>query len=236
MESALPSAPWPWPGRHRRIPSPGLAPEEDVLKDAFPDLDLLDTSTITADALVERARTAEAAALGVSGVSKSGGARASWSISGLVLVTSNGFSGGYLASRHGVSATAIAGEGTAMERDYDHDGRAFLEDLEAAEEIGRRAGERAAARVNPRKLSSRRADVIYEPRTARTLLGHFAGAINGAGIARGTSFLKDRLGEAVFPPRSPSTTTRPSAGDRPAAPSMARAARPGRCAWWRRAG
>jgi PmbA protein len=179
-------------------PFAGLAPEEDVLKDAFPDLDLLDTSTITADALVERARTAEAAALGVSGVSKSGGARASWSISGLVLVTSNGFSGGYLASRHGVSATAIAGEGTAMERDYDHDGRAFLEDLEAAEEIGRRAGERAAARVNPRKLSSRRADVIYEPRTARTLLGHFAGAINGAGIARGTSFLKDRLGEAVF--------------------------------------
>ena len=79
-------------------PYAGLAPEEDLLKDAFPDLELLDTTSVAAEALVERARAAEAAALGVSGVSKSGGAHASWSISGLVLVTSNGFSGGYLAS------------------------------------------------------------------------------------------------------------------------------------------
>lgn len=180
-------------------PYAGLAePGETVTEIA--DLGLLDPATVDPAALAERARVAEAAALAVAGVSKPGGARASWSLAGLVLVTSAGFAGGYLVSRHGVSMTAIAGEGTAMERDYDQDGRTFLADLEAAEVVGRRAGERAVARLSPRKLSTRRADVLYEPRSARSLVGHFVGAINGAAIARGTSFLKDQLGAQVFAP------------------------------------
>jgi len=171
----------------------------DELETAFADLDLLDPVEVDAAALAERARAAEEAALSVSGVTKSGGASASWRVGGMVLATSNGFCGGYVASRHGVSVTAIAGEGTGMERDYDFDSRTHLEDLADAAAIGRRAGERAIARVNPRKLSTRTADVIYEPRVARSLVGHLIGAINGAAIARGTGFLKDRLGTAVFP-------------------------------------
>jgi PmbA protein len=208
-------------------PFAGLVEASELASD-IADLDLLDPAAVAADTLATRARVAEAAALSVPGVSKSGGASASWRIAGLVLVTSNGFSGGYLVSRHGVSVTAIAGEGTAMERDHDYDGRTWLADLADATEVGRKAGARAVARMRPRKLSTRRCDVIYEPRTARTLLGHFAGAINGAAIARGTSFLKDRMGEAIFPagitvtddptvPRGPAS--RPFDGEgRPARP------------------
>ncbi|GGE91785.1 TldD/PmbA family protein [Stappia taiwanensis] len=178
-------------------PYAGLA-DADALASEIPALDLLDETTADAAALSERARAAEAAALAVSGVTKSGGASASWRLGGLVLVTSHGFRGGYLVSRHGVSVTAIAGEGTNMERDYDFDSRTYLGELDASEEIGRRAGERAVARLNPRQLSTRTAPVVYEPRAARSLLGHFTSAINGAAIARGTSFLKSCRGEKVF--------------------------------------
>lgn len=180
-------------------PYAGLA-DADALATEFPALDLLDETTANAAALSERARAAEAAALAVSGVTKSGGASASWRLGGLVLVTSHGFRGGYLVSRHGVSVTAIAGEGTKMERDYDFDSRTYLGELDASEAIGRRAGERAVARLNPRQLSTRTAPVVYEPRAARSLLGHFTSAINGAAIARGTSFLKSCRGEQVFAP------------------------------------
>jgi PmbA protein len=190
----------------RAVAMAKVAPEDpfaalvpaDELATEFPDLDLVDPASVDAMALAERARAAEAAALAVKGVTKSGGASASWRLGGLVIATSNGFSGSHLVSRHGVSATAIAGDGTAMERDYDFDSRTYLVDLDAAEAIGRHAGARAVARINPRKLSTRTADIVYEPRAARSLLGHFSGAINGAAIARGTSFLKDRLGESVF--------------------------------------
>ncbi|MCA1297761.1 TldD/PmbA family protein [Stappia indica] len=178
-------------------PYAGLA-DADALASEIPALDLLDETTVDAAALSERARAAEAAALAVSGVTKSGGASASWRLGGLVLATSHGFRGGYLVSRHGVSVTAIAGEGTKMERDYDFDSRTYLDELDASEEIGRRAGERAVARLNPRQLSTRTAPVVYEPRAARSLLGHFTSAINGAAIARGTSFLKACRGEQVF--------------------------------------
>ncbi len=180
-------------------PHAGLVPA-DELATSFPDLDLLDHTTVDASMLAERARAAEAAALSVSGVTRSGGASASWRLGGLVLATSEGFLGGYLVSRHGVSVTAVAGEGTAMERDYDFDSRTFLSDLEDAAAIGLRAGARAVARLHPRKLSTRTADIVYEPRAARSLLGHLTGAVNGAAVARGTSFLKDRLGSAVFRP------------------------------------
>jgi PmbA protein len=180
-------------------PHAGLVPA-DELATSFPDLDLLDHTTVDASMLAERARAAEAAALSVSGVTRSGGASASWRLGGLVLATSEGFLGGYLVSRHGVSVTAVTGEGTAMERDYDFDSRTFLSDLEDAAAIGLRAGARAVARLHPRKLSTRTADIVYEPRAARSLLGHLTGAVNGAAVARGTSFLKDRLGSAVFRP------------------------------------
>ncbi|WP_417666678.1 TldD/PmbA family protein [Roseibium sp.] len=177
----------------------GLADPERLVT-SFPDLEMLDPTEMEASRLGDLAREAEEAALSVSGVSKSGGAGASWRLAGVVLVTSHGFSGSYMSSRHGLSMTAVAGEGTAMERDFDYDYRMFLEDMERPADIGRRAGERAVRRLNPRKISTRTAGVLYESRAARSLLGHFAGAVNGASIARKTSFLRDKMGERVFAP------------------------------------
>jgi PmbA protein len=180
-------------------PYAGLA-DQDLLVKEFPELELLDTKEMTAEDLTQIALEAEAAGLEVEGVTKSGGAGASWRLAGVVLATSHGFQGSYMSSRYGMSMTAVAGEGTGMERDYDFDSRTYYEDLEAPAEIGRRAGERAVRRLNPNKLSTRTANVIYESRAARSILGHLVGAINGAAIARKTSFLKDRMGEAVFAP------------------------------------
>jgi PmbA protein len=146
------------------------------------------------------ARAAEGAALAVKGVSKSGGASASAGIGGMVLVTSGGFKGSYLGSRHGVSMQAIAGEGTGMEQDYDFSSAIHAADLTAPELIGRSAGERAVRRLNPRKVTTRRVPVVFDPRIAGSLVGHLASAINGGAIARKTSFLKDRMGERLFAP------------------------------------
>ena len=129
----------------------GLADASLLARD-FPDLDLIDRALPTVQQLEAMARAAEQAGLAVKGVTKSGGASASAGIGGMVLVTSHGFRGAYLGSRHGLSMTAIAGEGTGMERDYDFSSALHASDLEAPEKIGRSAGERAVARLNPRKV------------------------------------------------------------------------------------
>ncbi|MEO9902432.1 MAG: metallopeptidase TldD-related protein, partial [Nisaea sp.] len=180
-------------------PYAGLA-EPDRLVKNFPDLEMLDPTEVRSGRLADLAIEAEEAGLAVTGVTKSGGARASWRLAGIVLVTSHGFSGSYLSSRHGLSMTAVAGEGTAMERDYDYDYRVFLEDMENPVDIGRRAGERAVRRLNPQKISTRTANVLYESRAAKSLLGHFAGAVNGSSIARKTSFLREKMGQQIFAP------------------------------------
>jgi PmbA protein len=178
-------------------PYAGLADASQLAK-SWPDLDLVDKDLPDTAALEQMAQRAEAAGRAVKGVSKSGGASASAGIGGMVLVTSHGFSGSYLGSRHGVSMQAIAGEGTSMETDYDYTSALHASDLEAPETIGRRAGERAVARLNPRKVSTKKVPVVYDPRVAGTLVGHLASAINGASVARKTSFLKDKLGEQLF--------------------------------------
>jgi PmbA protein len=175
----------------------GLADPKSLARD-LPDLDLLDGALPTVRDLEELARTAERAATAVIGVTKSGGASASAGIGGMVLVTSSGFSGAYLGSRHGISIEAIAGEGTGMERDYDFSSARHGVDLEAAERIGRSAGERAVKRLNPRKVSTRRVPVVYDHRVASSLISHLASAINGSALARKTSFLQNDLGVQVF--------------------------------------
>jgi PmbA protein len=144
------------------------------------------------------AREAEAAALAVKGVAKSGGASASAGIGGMVLVTSHGFRGAYLGSSHGVSMTAIAGEGTGMERDYDYSSVRHASDLESPQKIGRTAGERAVERINPRKVTTRKVPVVFDPRVAGSLVSHLASAANGASVARKTSFLRDKMGQKLF--------------------------------------
>ena len=168
------------------------------LAKSFPDLDLLDPVLPDVLRLEAMAKAAEAAGLAVKGVTKSGGASASAGIGGMVLVTSTGFSHAYLGSQHGVSMQAIAGEGTGMERDYDYSAALHANDLEPPEKIGRSAGERAVKRLSPRKVTTRKVPVVLDPRVAGSMIGHLSSAINGASIARGTSFLKEKLGEQIF--------------------------------------
>jgi PmbA protein len=175
----------------------GLADPALLAKD-FPDLDLLDPDVPNVAELERRAHEAEAAGLAVKGVSKSGGASASAGIGGMVLVTSAGFHGSYLRSSQGISMTAISGEGTSMERDYDYTSAPHAVDLEKPERVGRVAGERAVARTNPRKVETCKVPVVYDPRVSSSLVGHLVGAVNGASIARKTSFLKDKLGAQLF--------------------------------------
>jgi PmbA protein len=177
----------------------GLADPAELAR-RFPDLDLVDERLPDAAALEAAARRAEQAGLAVKGVSKSGGASASAGIGGMVLLTSHGFSGAYLGSRHSISMQAIAGEGTGMETDYDYSSTLHAADLDPPEKIGRTAGERVVARLNPRKVSTRKVPVVFDSRVAGSLIGHLVGAINGSAIARKTSFLKDKLGQRLFAP------------------------------------
>jgi PmbA protein len=175
----------------------GLADASQLAHD-FADLDLIDPDLPSVEQLEKMARAAEQAGMAVKGVAKSGGASASAGIGGMVLVTSTGFSGAYLGSSHGLSMTAIAGTGTGMERDYDYSSVRHASDLEAPEKIGRTAGERAIERVNPRKVTTRKAPVVFDPRVSGSLVSHLASAVNGASVARKTSFLRDKMGAKLF--------------------------------------
>ena len=93
----------------------------------------------------------------------------------------------------------IAGAGTGMERDYDYASAIFAADLRDPADIGRSAGERAVKRLGAKKMPTCRCPVVFDPRVARGFISHLLGAISGPSIARGTSFLKDRLGERIFP-------------------------------------
>ena len=178
-------------------PYAGLA-EEARAVDPTP-LDLCDPEEPDAEALVARAGAAEEAALAVRGVTNSEGAEAGYGRTDMALMTSAGFAATAVRSSHSISATALAGSGTAMQRDYDYSSAVHLADLEDAAGIGRRAGERAVTRLNPQRPKTARLPVVFDPRVAASLLGHLAGAINGAAVARGTTFLKDRLGSRIFP-------------------------------------
>lgn len=175
----------------------GLA-DPELLAKTFADLDVLDPVVPSVGELERRAIEAEQAALAVAGVTKSGGASASTGIGGMVLVTSTGFHGSYLRSSHGVSMTAIVGDGTKMERDYAFTSALHASDLESPAAIGKLAGERTVARANPRKVATCKVPVVYDPRVSNSLVGHVIGAANGASVARKTTFLKDSLGKQLF--------------------------------------
>jgi PmbA protein len=177
----------------------GLAPAERLAR-SFPFLDLDDPQEPATTVLIERARNVEGAALEISGVTNSEGGGASYGRNTIALATSAGFYGAYAGTSHSIGVAVLAGEGTAMERDYDTASARHATDLESALEVGRRAGQRAVARLNPHKAKSQAVPVVYDPRVSSGLIGHFASAISGASIARGVSFLKDSLGTGVFAP------------------------------------
>src|SRR5262249_48426243 len=161
-------------------------------------LDLVDTTEPSTEALVERAAAAEEAALAVAGITNSEGAEAGFGRSEAFLVTSAGVAGQNSRTSHSISASALAGTGTDMQRDYAYPSTVHLGDLDDPVKIGRNAGERAIARLNPARPKTAKLPVVYDPRIAGGLLGHLAGAINGASVARGTTFLKDKLGARIF--------------------------------------
>ncbi|MFC5386784.1 TldD/PmbA family protein [Aquamicrobium segne] len=177
-------------------PCQGLADAQLLVREPL-DLDLFDTMEVSADRLKQDALAAEEAALAVKGVSNSAGSSASAGVGGLVLATSAGFMGHYAATRFSRSTSAIAGEGTGMERDHDYSSQPHFADLETPEKIGRMAGERAVRRLGARKAATGPVTVIYDPRVARGIAGHLAGAINGASVARKTSFLRDMMGRQI---------------------------------------
>ena len=177
----------------------GLAPK-DRLATSIPALDLEDATEPPPELLIERARSVDGAAMAVKGVTNSEGGGASFSRSAVALATSTGFYGRYAATSHGVGVAVLAGSGTGMERDYDQASARHAGDLRSPEDIGRTAGEKAVRRLNPRSMKSQSVPVVFHPDEAGGLLGHFAGAISGAAIARGVSFLKDRMGAEVFAP------------------------------------
>ncbi len=178
-------------------PYTGLA-DQDRLAKSFPDLDVLDATIPSAAEMTAMALEVEDAARAVEGVTNSGGASSGWSLGGLVLATSHGFTGSYLTSRFSLSASAIAGSGTGMERDYESEVKVHRGDLSDPATIGRKAGERAVRRLNPTMLPTGRGTVVYDPRVATSLVGAIAGAANGASIARKTSFIRDKMGEQIF--------------------------------------
>lgn len=181
-------------------PYVGLAEPADLAQE-IEDLDLFDATVVTSGMLSESALAMEEAARSVPGITNSSGAGASAGMAGLVLATSEGFSGAYSRSGFSRSVSVIAGEGTGMERDYEFDSRLYYADLDDPQVIGRKAGERTVRRLNPKQpATGSNITVVFDPRVARGFVGHLAGAINGAAVARKTSFLRDRMGEVIMAP------------------------------------
>lgn len=190
----------------RAVDMARLAPEDPYsgladaarLIDTPPELDLFDPTQIDADALFERAKQVEAAALSHKGVQQAEGANASAVSSGMFFMTSEGFAKGWRSTHHGLSVSAIASDGSSMERDYDYAGMRHFEDLRSPEAIGEKAAMRVLARIGAKRMKSGNMPVLFERRVAGQLFGAFVGAISGPAIARGVSFLKDAMDEQVF--------------------------------------
>ena len=178
----------------------GLLDQRFQARGASPDLEMADTARPSPEQLLEIARTCEAASLAVPGIANSAGAGASSESAAFFYATSNGFEGGETGTTYSFGAQPIAERDDDMERDYEWRTKRFFADLPAPEEIGRLAGERTARRLGARKIASQKAAVIFENRLAGRILGPFFGGISGAAVARGVSFLKDKLGQQIFAP------------------------------------
>ena len=176
----------------------GLADPGEIAR-RWPELDLVDPAEPSPESLVARAAAAEDAARAVPGVTNSEGAEASWGRSRVAMAASNGFAGSFASTGHNVSAAVLAGEGTVMERDYAYSSAVHSAELRDPVAVGKEAGERAVRRLGARKVATAQVPIVYDPRVAASLLRHLVGAISGPAVARGTSFLKDKLGQRLFP-------------------------------------
>jgi PmbA protein len=184
----------------RAVPEDAYAGIADAaqLATSFPDLDMYDDAQISVEKMTELADAAEDAARAVSGVTNSEGAECSAGSEAVYYAASNGFAQGYAGSGFSLSVSVIAGRDTAMETDYEYDSVTFLSDLKNPADIGRAAGERAVAALNPRKGKTKQMPVIFDRRVSGGIIGSLAGAVSGGAVARGTTFLKDKMGQQIF--------------------------------------
>ena len=173
-----------------------LASEGQVAKD-LPELDMCDETDLGTERLTEMAYQAEAAARDTKGISNSEGGSASQSHSEVYIAGTHGFSAGYKRSGFGFSCVVLAEQDGQMQRDYDYSSAVYAEDLKDPVEIGQSAAKRTLARLGAQKAKTGAFPVVFDNRVSRSLAGHFASAINGASIARGTSFLKDEMGKVI---------------------------------------
>ncbi|KHA50713.1 TldD/PmbA family protein [Sulfitobacter geojensis] len=182
-------------------PYAGLAAPDQLAQSWDIDaLELYDpTPEPSPEMLQEDAARAEAAALAIKGVTQVQSASAGYGAQEVFTAMTNGFEGGYSRTDRGLSCVAIAGTGTGMERDYDGDGRIFQSDMRSAEDIGQSAGNRAVERLDARKPPTGAYPVLFDERISSSLIGHLLSAVSGGAVARGASFLRDAMGQAVLP-------------------------------------
>jgi PmbA protein len=179
-------------------PASGLADPERLAKN-FPDLDLYHPWRLPVEEAIELGKATEAAALAVDPrLTNSDGATVSLGESEFVYANSNGFSGGYRTSRHGIDCAVIGEDHDAMQRDFWYTAARSADDLLAAETVGRIAGERTARRLNARSLGTLECPVLFEAPEASDLIGAFVQAVSGGSLYRKSSFLLDSLGTQVF--------------------------------------
>ena len=178
----------------------GLA-DPDMLAREFPDLDLMHPWDMTVERAIEMARECEAAGFNVDKrVTNSEGATVSTQQSHFIYGNTNGFLAGYPSSRHSIWCALIAGKGDGMQRDDWYETARDPADLPVPAAIGRKAGERAVARLKARKVATAQVPVLFESGVASSLMGHFVSAVSGGSLYRKSSFLLDSLGKAVFAP------------------------------------
>tara|TARA_B100001059_G_C17803465_1_gene567647 strand:- start:326 stop:1636 length:1311 start_codon:yes stop_codon:yes gene_type:complete len=175
----------------------GLADKEMLYKGNL-DLDLVDNYIPENDLLLKSSIEAEDSALSINGVTNSEGASSSYSKNKIFLATSDGFYNYKEKTNYSNSISVIAGKGTKMERDYEYQSKIHNKDLDAPKTIGEIAANRAVSRLNPKKVKSNSVPIIFDPRVSGSLLSLFTGGISGQAVARGTSFLKDKMKKNIF--------------------------------------
>ena len=184
----------------KAVPEDTYAGIADVgqLATSFPELDMYDGTELSVEQMADLADKAEDAARAVEGVTNSEGAECNMGRETVYYAASNGFAQGYRASGFSLSVSVIAGKDTAMETDYEFDSVTYLADMKDAAEIGLSAGERAVKALNPRKGKTKQVPVVFDNRVSGGIIGSLAGAISGGAVARGTTFLKNKMGADVF--------------------------------------
>jgi len=174
-----------------------IAKKKDLIK-KIPNLEIFDNKEPTIKSLKDKVIEAENAGLDVKGITNSEGTEIGWNKSKIYLFNSNGLNVNYQSSSYGIYAVLIAGSGTSMEREYEFASSVFEKDLTKTSLVGKKAGELAVKKLNPKKIKTSKIPVIFSPRVANSFLKHLSNAINGNSITRGTSFLKKKLNKKIF--------------------------------------